>query len=123
MASSLEGFVNKTVTVITSDGRVIVVSTSLVAMRAAHPPPSPLHSCTRTHAQGTLKGFDQTINVIMDETQERVFSRSQGVEVVPLGLYIIRGDNISVVGEMDEASDKQIDFSVIKADPPNQVSH
>ena len=59
----------------------------------------------------------------MDETQERVFSRSQGVEVVPLGLYIIRGDNISVVGEMDEASDKQIDFSAIKADPPNQVSH
>ncbi len=31
---------------------------------------------------GTLKGFDQTINLILDETHERVFSTSQGVEQV-----------------------------------------
>lgn len=59
----------------------------------------------------------------MDESHERVFSKSQGVEVVPLGLYIIRGDNISVVAEIDEEMDKQIDFSAVKADPPNSVSH
>ncbi|KAI1239267.1 hypothetical protein IHE44_0012382 [Lamprotornis superbus] len=29
---------------------------------------------------GTLKGFDQTINLILDESHERVFSSSQGVE-------------------------------------------
>ncbi len=29
---------------------------------------------------GTLKGFDQTINLILDETHERVFSSSQGIE-------------------------------------------
>uniref|UniRef100_A0A674J098 U6 snRNA-associated Sm-like protein LSm8 n=1 Tax=Terrapene triunguis TaxID=2587831 RepID=A0A674J098_9SAUR len=45
---------------------------------------------------GTLKGFDQTINLILDESHERVFSSSQGVEQVVLGLYIVRGDNFLV---------------------------
>ena len=46
------------------------------------------------YIQGTLKGFDQTINLILDESHERVYSTSQGVEQVILGLYIIRGDNV-----------------------------
>lgn len=44
--------------------------------------------------QGTLKGFDQTVNIILDESHERVFSSGSGVEQVLLGLYIIRGDNM-----------------------------
>ena len=44
--------------------------------------------------QGTLKGFDQTINLILDESHERVYSNTAGVEQVVLGLYIIRGDNM-----------------------------
>uniref|UniRef100_A0A8C4UEZ7 U6 snRNA-associated Sm-like protein LSm8 n=1 Tax=Falco tinnunculus TaxID=100819 RepID=A0A8C4UEZ7_FALTI len=67
MTSALENYINRTVAVITSDGRMIV---------------------------GTLKGFDQTINLILDESHERVFSSSQGVEQVVLGLYIVRGDNV-----------------------------
>ena len=46
------------------------------------------------HFQGTLKGFDQTINLILDESHERVYSSASGVEQVVLGLYIIRGDNM-----------------------------
>jgi hypothetical protein len=38
-----------------------------------------------------LKGFDQTINLILDESHERVFSSTSGVEQVVLGLYVIRG--------------------------------
>lgn len=45
-------------------------------------------------SQGTLKGFDQTINLILDESHERVYSTVTGVEQVVLGLYIIRGDNM-----------------------------
>ncbi len=41
-----------------------------------------------------LKGFDQTINLILSEAYERIYSPSQGVEQVPLGLYIVRGDNV-----------------------------
>ena len=44
--------------------------------------------------KGTLKGFDQTVNLILDESHERVFSSGSGVEQVMLGLYIIRGDNM-----------------------------
>ena len=32
----------------------------------------------------TLQGFDQTINLILDETHERVYSATQGVEQVSL---------------------------------------
>ena len=39
---------------------------------------------------GTLKGFDQTINLILDDTHERVFSPTKGVEQVVLGLHIVR---------------------------------
>lgn len=46
-------------------------------------------------SQGYLRGFDQTVNLIVDECHERVYSQSAGVEQVPLGLYIIRGDNVS----------------------------
>jgi len=50
--------------------------------------------CCQFLQQGTLKGFDQTINLILDDSHERVYSTSQGVEQVILGLYIIRGDNV-----------------------------
>ncbi len=42
-----------------------------------------------------LKGFDQTLNLILDECHERVYSGS-GIEQMVLGLYIIRGDNMYV---------------------------
>ena len=50
--------------------------------------------CAPFNMQGTLKGFDQTINLILAGSHERVYSLSAGVEVVQLGLYIIRGDNM-----------------------------
>ncbi|XP_053109740.1 U6 snRNA-associated Sm-like protein LSm8 [Hemicordylus capensis] len=96
MTSALENYINRTVAVITSDGRMIV---------------------------GTLKGFDQTINLILDESHERVFSSSQGVEQVVLGLYIVRGDNVAVIGEIDEETDSALDLGNIRAEPLNSVVH
>lgn len=57
--------------------------------------------------QGTLKGFDQTINLILDESHERVFSSSQGVEQVVLGLYIVRGDNVWVTHDLSPSDSFQ----------------
>jgi U6 snRNA-associated Sm-like protein LSm8 len=45
---------------------------------------------------GTLKGFDQTTNIILQDGQERLFSTERGVESVSVGLYLIRGDNMHV---------------------------
>lgn len=82
-------------TVFTSEGRVIV---------------------------GTFKGFDQTINIILDDSHERVYSTA-GVEQVTLGLHIVRGDNVALIGEVDEEVDKKIDFAEIRVDPLGAVNH
>jgi len=44
--------------------------------------------------QGTLKGFDQTTNIILSGSIERVFHHEEPVEEVDLGIYLIRGDNM-----------------------------
>jgi len=95
MATLLETFVDQTISVITNDGRNIV---------------------------GILKGFDQLTNVILDECHERVYSLN-GVEQVVLGLYIIRGDNVAIIGEVDQTLDKKLDFSSLKAEPLKPVVH
>merc|ERR1712168_1123113 len=92
MSTALESYINRTVAIITSDGRSIV---------------------------GTLKGFDQTINLVLDESHERVYSSTGGVEQVVLGLYIIRGDNVAIVGEIDEELDTRLDLANIRAEPLN----
>lgn len=96
MASALDSYVNNTVSIITADGRNFV---------------------------GTLKGFHQTINIILDESHERVFSTTNGIEQVVLGLHIIRGDNIAVIGQIDEAIDSRLDFQAIRSEPLGPVVH
>lgn len=95
MASGLDSYVNHTISIITADGRNFV---------------------------GTLRGFDQTINVILDDTHERVFSAA-GIEQVVLGLHIIRGDNIAIIGQIDESIDSQLDFSAIHSEPLQPIVH
>ena len=41
---------------------------------------------------GTLRGFDNVGSVILSGCVERIFSAESGVEEVPLGLYVVRGD-------------------------------
>jgi len=87
--------------------------------------------------QGMLKGFDQTVNLILVESFERVYSTQQGIEQVALGLSLIRGDNVyvqkhvvlwknisfmekycrAVIGDIDEEIDRRLDFANIKAQP------
>mmetsp|Transcript_14977 Transcript_14977/g.24891 ORF Transcript_14977/g.24891 Transcript_14977/m.24891 type:complete len:96 (-) Transcript_14977:800-1087(-) len=93
---ALQEWLNKTVSIITSDGRNVI---------------------------GHLKGFDQTMNVILEQSHERVFSEDKGVVQNPLGLYIIRGDNIVVVAELDEDLDSRIDLDTLKAAPLKPVIH
>ncbi|KAK9912656.1 sm-like protein LSM8 [Rosa sericea] len=92
----LESLVDQTISVITNDGRNIV---------------------------GVLKGFDQATNIILDESHERVFSTKEGVQQLVLGLYIIRGDNISIVGELDADLDSSLDWSKMRAYPLKPVIH
>lgn len=49
-----------------------------------------------THPQGILAGFDQKSNVVLSDSKERVYSMDEGVEEIPLGLYLVKGDMMYV---------------------------
>lgn len=94
MTTILSDWVERQVNVCTVDGRVFV---------------------------GTLKGFDQSTNLIIADTVERVFSETEPVESIPLGLYILRGDNVATVGELDVDVDERVPLSQIRAAPLKPV--
>jgi U6 snRNA-associated Sm-like protein LSm8 len=66
---------------------------------------------------GTLAGYDQKSNLVLSDSKERVYSIDDGVEEIPLGLYLVKGDMIVLIGEMDEAIDQSVDLSTIRAEP------
>ncbi|KAL5480998.1 LSM8 [Sanghuangporus sanghuang] len=88
--SSLAGYVDHRVLLILQDGRTIV---------------------------GVLSGYDQRSDIVLSEAVERIYSMDEGVEEVPLGLYLVKGDQILLIGELDEALDKAVDLSTVRAEP------
>ncbi|CAM9467869.1 unnamed protein product [Chrysoparadoxa australica] len=96
MAQALAELQGKMVSIITNDGRNIV---------------------------GTLRGNDHSTTIILEKCHERVFSTKAGVEQVALGLYVIRGHNIAVIGELDEDEDAAVDRSQLMAAPIKPLQH
>jgi small nuclear ribonucleoprotein (snRNP)-like protein len=45
---------------------------------------------------GVLAGYDQKSNVVLSDSKERIYSMDDGVEEVELGLYLVKGDMMSV---------------------------
>ena len=90
MAAQVEKLIDKTVNVISNDGRNFI---------------------------GTLRSFDQKTNIILSECQERVYLSGKEVQVEPLGVYFIRGDNVAIIAEIETALEEAIDYSKIKAAP------
>ncbi|KIY47534.1 Sm-like ribonucleo protein [Fistulina hepatica ATCC 64428] len=88
--SSLQGYVDRRVLLVLQDGRAIV---------------------------GIMAGYDQKSNVVLSDSKERVYSMEEGVEEIPLGLYLVKGDMITLIGEIDEAVDQAVDLSAIRAEP------
>jgi len=87
---------DQAVSVITSDGKVLV---------------------------GTLKGIDNGINIILDDSHERVYSEDQGVEKHHLGLCVIRGEHVAILGQLDRDTDQKLDLANCKAKPLKHVTH
>ncbi len=94
--SALQQYQDQQVLVLTQDGRVIV---------------------------GTLKGSDSVGSIILANSIERIFSADEGVEEVPLGLYVLRGDSICLVGLVDKEKDKEVVWEEVKADPIAETRH
>ncbi|EAS66841.1 LSM domain-containing protein [Dictyostelium discoideum AX4] len=91
----LESYLKKQVLVLTADGRSII---------------------------GTLRGIDQTINVVLEKCHERVYS-DEGIEVIPLGVHLIKGDDVAVIGEVDDELDKKLNLKEIIAEPMKPIVH
>jgi len=88
MTSYVEGLVDSVVSVITNDGRVFT---------------------------GILKSFDQSMNIVVKNCYEKVYT-TEGVKFVEIGMYFIRGDNVSIVSEVDEEMESTINYKEIKAE-------
>lgn len=43
---------------------------------------------------GSLVAFDQSTNLVLNKCTEKVVHEDAPVEIVPLGLYLLRGDNM-----------------------------
>lgn len=76
------------VLLILQDGRAIVVSMFLHVI-SENISQTPMF-------QGVMAGYDQKSNVVLSDSKERVYSTEEGVEEIPLGLYLVKGDQMCV---------------------------
>ena len=74
LSKNANTYCTENICVVTSDGRIIL---------------------------GILVGHDQVQNLILNNAQERVYTEDATTEIVELGLYVIRGDNVCMVGDYD----------------------
>ena len=94
MSSYVENIIDSVVTVITTEGKVYT---------------------------GVLKSFDQSMNIILNNCYEKIYSLEESVSFQKIGLYMIRGDMVMVISEVDENLEKQVDLKQIKAEPLKEV--
>lgn len=90
---SLSSYVDKKVCIITTDGRCLV---------------------------GSLSSYDNTTNLVLSNTVERgIRSADEGVPSAetPVGVYLVRGENVCLVGLVDEELDMSINWTEVKGAP------
>ncbi|KAK2626156.1 hypothetical protein QTJ16_004418 [Diplocarpon rosae] len=75
---------------------------------------------------GTLLSCDQQTNLVLSQTIERIIRPPDDPEPsseVPHGLYLIRGDNVAVVGLVEEELDDSIDWLQVRGAVVGGVKH
>ncbi|RCI15144.1 hypothetical protein L249_6798 [Ophiocordyceps polyrhachis-furcata BCC 54312] len=97
--ATLGGYLNKKVLVVTVDSRTLV---------------------------GTLLAADHSTNLVLDKAVERVIREPDDPEnslEVTLGVYVVRGDNVCVVGLVDEKLDQSIDWTKVRGSVIGSTKH
>jgi len=69
---------------------------------------------------GILRTFDQFANIVLEETIERIYLSDTFGEK-NIGLFLIRGENVVFLGEIDEAKDQMTVNSKLKKIPFEQA--
>lgn len=70
--------------------------------------------------------ISNAISQVLQNAVERVIRPVEDPEPsveVPLGLYIVRGDNVCLVGVVDEELDNSIDWTAVKGAPIGGIKH
>ncbi|KAK5990611.1 U6 snRNA-associated Sm-like protein LSm8 [Cladobotryum mycophilum] len=97
--ATLGGFLNKKVLIVTADSRILV---------------------------GSLAACDQSTNLVLKGAVERIIRTPDDVEPsaeVPLGLYLVRGDNVCSIGLVDEKLDESINWTEVKGSVIGGIKH
>ncbi|KAL2891329.1 U6 snRNA-associated Sm-like protein LSm8 [Ceratocystis lukuohia] len=97
--ATLGSYLDKKVLLVTADSRIIV---------------------------GTLVAADNNTNLVLKEAEERSIRTPDDEEPsssVPLGLYLVRGDNVCTVGLVDEELDSNIDWTKVKGSEIGGIKH
>jgi U6 snRNA-associated Sm-like protein LSm1 len=79
-----------------------------------------IHKMLMASCPGTRRSFDQFANLVMEDTVERIIVGTQYAEV-PLGLYIVRGENVVLLGEVDESKDPPAALQLVSEDAIKQA--
>eukprot|EP01035_Chromulina_nebulosa_P019017 gene19017-24837_t len=72
------------------------------------------------HLVGILRSFDHFINLILENALERVICEDKYCDI-PLGLYIVRGDNIVLLGEIDDIKELSSKMQQISLEELSQL--
>ena len=76
---------------------------------------------------GTLISCDNTMNVMLEHAEERIIRSdaitSEASSIVPLGLQLIRGDQVAICARIDEKVDAEIDWTKVRGDPIGGTKH
>ena len=93
-ATMLESLLARDVLVLTNDGKILCA---------------------------TLEGFDHSCNVVLSDCHERIFDKIQGVQVIRHGLFVLRGDNLALIGELNGTKDD--DLTSLTVPPLKPIVH
>ncbi|KAM3131684.1 hypothetical protein pb186bvf_016215 [Paramecium bursaria] len=94
----LEIMMNTQVQVLSTDGRIFIGNYIIITI-------------------GILRGVDQTLNCVIENCVQRIYSLTSGVQFIDMGLQILRGDYVVMIGEMSLTIDNQLEFDNIQAAP------
>lgn len=64
---------------------------------------------------GYLRSIDQFANLVLHQTVERIHVGRQYGDI-PRGVFVIRGDNVVLLGEIDEDKEKDADLEEVSVE-------
>jgi len=69
---------------------------------------------------GILEGYDHSTNIAIRNTQRRDITLDSCIDQ-PIGLFVIRGDCVSLIGRTDSTLEARTDWSSIRGKPLKRI--